>query len=84
MGNAQEAIEEYEAKTADVRKMDIDKTTEPNTYRTVRLIVDHLYQDSTDVWYLAQWKDGHQQWVKPPERYCFEWIKKLEEYWNNQ
>ncbi|SJL01350.1 uncharacterized protein ARMOST_04670 [Armillaria ostoyae] len=51
MGNAQEAIEEYEAQQASW--MDIAKIATPSS-RALAMILDHDYKDNSDVFYLAQ------------------------------
>ncbi len=54
MGNTQEAIAEYEARKADVRKMDIAKIATPDTYKAIAMILEHNYSDSGDIRYLVQ------------------------------
>ncbi len=83
MGNAQEAIEEYEEQMHNARRVDITKIV-PQTYKNVTMILDHEYSENGDVRYLTQWQDGLQKWVKTLENYCFEWTKLLKEYWANQ
>ncbi len=84
MGNAQEAIEEYEERMNSIRRLDTTKIV-TRTYRNVAMILDHKYTDKGDVGYLAQWPDGSQKWIKPPEAYCFEWLDLVKTYWaNNQ
>ncbi len=73
MGNAQEAIEEYEERTNSVRRLDATEIV-TRTYRNIAMILDHKYNDHGDVGYLGQWPDGSQKWVVPPKAYCFEWL----------
>ncbi len=85
MGNAQEAIKEYKAKVADVRKMDVaTETMTTGTHQNASMILDHEYLNNGTAQYLAQWKDGSQLWIYDSSKYCFEWIKLLKQYWDNQ
>ncbi len=83
MGNAQEAIEEYEERTSNARRMDIAKII-TLTDKTITMILDHEYLDNGDVKYLIQRHDGLQKWIKPQAEYCFTWVELLKEYWANQ
>ncbi len=84
MGNAQEAIEDYENRNDSARRLDATKIATTLTDKTITLILDHEYSDNGDCKYLAQWHDGLQKWIKPPQEYCFEWLKLVKEYWANQ
>ncbi len=83
MGNAQEAIEEYKARTSDARRLDA-APSKTDTYDNATMILEHKYLDNGNIWYLAQWKDGHQRWVQPPQNYWYRWMKILKQYWQNQ
>ncbi len=53
MGNAQEAIEEYENWNSHTRRIDMAKII-PQTYKNVTMILDHEYSETGDIQYLAQ------------------------------
>ncbi len=57
MGHAQEAIEEYETRTSDIRRLDDTKNETP-TKSIVTMILDHKYSDNSEVKYLCQSDDG--------------------------
>ncbi len=59
MGNAQEAIEEYEERINSVRRLDAIKIV-TRTHQNATMILDHEYQDDKTTRYLAQWDDGSQ------------------------
>ncbi len=80
MGNAQEAIEEYEAKKADVRKMDVNKTVTPHENKHISMILDFKYKDHS-CFYLAQRIDGKQKWVRDPDPEI--WKDHIYAYWNS-
>ncbi len=84
MGNAQEAIEEYEARNANVRTMDVQKTVTIRMHQNVTMILDHEYLDDEHAHYHAQWEDRSQLWIKDSSQYCFEWIELLKQYWETQ
>ncbi len=83
MGNAQEAIEEYEERTSSVRRLDAIKIV-TRTHQNATMILDHEYQNNKTARYLAQWDDGSQQWIQDSRSYCFEWTQLLKQYWENQ
>ncbi len=80
MGNAQEAIEEYEKRTSNVRRMDVTQIITPNENKRVTMILDFKYEDRTCC-YLAQQLDGKQRWVRDPDMNI--WGPLIEEYWNS-
>ncbi len=84
MGNAQEAIEEYEKRTNSVRRLDANKIVTTKTHQNATMILDHDYQNDRTARYLAQWRDGSQVWVHDTKKYCFEWTQLLKQYWENQ
>ncbi len=59
MGNAQEAIEEYEERTNSVRRLDTIKIV-TRTHQNATMILAHEYQNDKTARYLAQWDDGSQ------------------------
>ncbi len=83
MGNAQEAIEEYEERMNSVRRLDATKII-TKTHQNAMMILDHDYQHDGTARYLTQWNDGSQLWVKDSRKYCFEWTEILKQYWENQ
>ncbi len=54
MGNAQEAIEDYENRNDSARRLDAIKTVTTLTDKTITVILDHEYSDNGDCKYLAQ------------------------------
>ncbi len=84
MGNTQEAIEEYKERMNSVRRLDATKIVTTKTHQNATMILDHDYQNDGTTHYLTQWKDGSQLWVQDSRKYCFEWKKILEQYWENQ
>ncbi len=62
MGNAQEAMKEYEQRTSEVRRMDPAKITTPHENKCITMILDFKYEDRA-CHYLAQRLDGKQKWV---------------------
>ncbi len=60
MGNAQEAIDEYEERTNSVRRLDATKIVTRN-HQNATMILDHEYQNNGTTRYLAQWDDGSQR-----------------------
>ncbi len=48
MGNAQEAIEEYEERTCHARRVDVAKIVTPNN-KIVTMILNHEYLDNGDI-----------------------------------
>ncbi len=53
MGNAQEAIEEYEQRTHDARRVDIAKTVTPDENKCVTMVLNFKYEDKS-CFYLVQ------------------------------
>ncbi len=84
MGNAQEAIEDYENRNDSARRLNATKIVTTLTNKTVTMILDHEYSDNGDCKYLVQRHDGLQKWVKPPTEYSFEWLELVKQYWANQ
>ncbi len=80
MGNAQEAIEEYEQRMSDARRVDIAKIVTPDKNKCVTMILNFKYEDHACC-YLAQWLDGKQKWVRDPDIDI--WGPLIEEYWNS-
>ncbi|SJL02762.1 uncharacterized protein ARMOST_06098 [Armillaria ostoyae] len=77
MGNAQEAIAEYEEKTRSNERVSVVKIA---TSSPLEMILDHSY-DGEDVSYLCQRQNGTQKWVMNPDARFKDFI---DEYWNNQ
>ncbi|SJL08520.1 uncharacterized protein ARMOST_11884 [Armillaria ostoyae] len=77
MGNAQEAIAEYEAKMGSNERVSVVKIA---TKSPLEMILDHSY-DGEDISYLCQRQDGTQKWVMNPDARFKDFI---DEYWNNQ
>ncbi len=84
MGNAQEAIEEYEQRTRNARRVDITKIVTPKTRSIITMILNHEYSDDGEVKYLCQSNDGQQKWKKDLKEYNFYWVKLTKDYWTNQ
>ncbi len=83
MGNAQEAIKEYEARTSDARRLDATKIVTP-AKSIVTMILDHEYDDDSKVKYLCQADNGRQKWKRDPKEYNFYWVKLIKAYWDSQ
>ncbi|SJL14660.1 uncharacterized protein ARMOST_18125 [Armillaria ostoyae] len=81
MGNAQEAIAEYETKMGSNERVSIVKIATPSD-RDITMILNHVYESNGDVAYLAQRRDGTQTWVINPDETV--WKKFLDEYWASQ
>ncbi len=81
MGNAQEAIEEYEERVGHACRVQSKIVTPSRSIIT--MILDHEYSNYGKVKYLCQADDGHQKWKKPPEEYNFYWLELVKEYWKN-
>ncbi len=77
MGNAQEAIEEYEHRVSSARRLD-------TTDKRVVEFLDHEYADNGDCSYLARRQDGVQRWINPPKDHHPGWIELEEAYWARQ
>ncbi len=84
MGNAQEAIEDYENRNDSARRLDATEIVTMLTDKTITVILDHEYSDNGNCKYLVQCHDGLQKWIKPLQEYCFEWLELVKEYWANQ
>ncbi len=67
MGNAQEAIEEYEQRINNTRRLD-------TTDKRVVEFLEHEYSENGDCSYLARRQDGVQKWIKPPRHHNLGWI----------
>ncbi|SJL06853.1 uncharacterized protein ARMOST_10195 [Armillaria ostoyae] len=81
MGNAQEAIAEYEAKMGSNERVNVIKIATPSQ-RDITMVLNHVYESNGDVSYLAQRRDGTQTWVINPDTSV--WKEFLEEYWASQ
>ena len=66
MGNAQEAIKDYKKRTQAVQQVKI--ATNPD--QAMAMVLDHKYDEHSNVSYLAQRLDGTQRWVKNPSLVC--------------
>ncbi|SJL14415.1 uncharacterized protein ARMOST_17870 [Armillaria ostoyae] len=78
MGNAQEAITDYEAKTQSNERVAFVKIATSKS--PLAMVLNHHF-DGEDISYLCQRKDGTQKWVKNPDVTLFENF--LVEYWSN-
>ncbi|SJK99608.1 uncharacterized protein ARMOST_02916 [Armillaria ostoyae] len=78
MGNAQEAIAEYEAKMGSNERVSVVKIATSKS--PLAMVLNHHF-DGEDVSYLCQREDGTQKWVKNPDVTLFENF--LVEYWSN-
>ncbi|SJL04343.1 uncharacterized protein ARMOST_07709 [Armillaria ostoyae] len=78
MGNAQEAIAEYEAKTQSNERVAVVKIATSKS--PLAMVLNHHF-DGEDISYLCQREDGTQKWVKNPDVTLFENF--LVEYWSN-
>ncbi len=82
MGNAQEAIEEYENRDDSARRLD---APDPKPAKSpIVTILDHEYSDDGNVKYLCQAVDGRQKWKYGPKEYNFYWVKLTKDYWQSQ
>ncbi|SJL11310.1 uncharacterized protein ARMOST_14713 [Armillaria ostoyae] len=81
MGNAQEAIVEYEEKMGSNERVSIVKIATPSS-RDITMVLNHVYESNGDVSYLAQRRDGTQTWVINPDETL--WKEFLGEYWANE
>ncbi len=82
MGNAQEAIEEYENRIDSARRLDAPESKPAKS--PISMILDHEYSDDGEVKYLCQAVDGRQKWKVGPKGYNFYWDKLTESYWQSQ
>ncbi|SJL07261.1 uncharacterized protein ARMOST_10604 [Armillaria ostoyae] len=78
MGNAQEAIAEYEAKMGSNERVSVVKIATSKS--PLAMVLNHHF-DGEDISYLCQREDGTQKWVKNPDVTLFENF--LVEYWSN-
>ncbi|SJL00960.1 uncharacterized protein ARMOST_04273 [Armillaria ostoyae] len=78
MGNAQEAIIEYEAKMGSNERVSVVKIATSKS--PLAMVLNHHF-DGEDISYLCQREDGTQKWVKNPDVTLFENF--LVEYWSN-
>ncbi len=78
MGNAQEAIEDYENRTNSTRRLDATKTVTPQENKRVTMILNFKYEDQS-CFYLAQCQDGKQKWVKDLDPDI--WHDIIQDYW---
>ncbi len=78
MGNAQEAIEDYENQNNSARRLDAVETPDKN--KRVTMILDFKYENQS-CYYLAQRLDGKQKWVQDPDPE--QWHDLILEYWNS-
>ncbi|SJL01314.1 uncharacterized protein ARMOST_04634 [Armillaria ostoyae] len=78
MGNAQEAITEYEAKMGSNERVSVVKIATSKS--PLAMVLNHHF-DGEDISYLCQREDGTQKWVKNPDVTLFENF--LVEYWSN-
>ncbi|SJL13786.1 uncharacterized protein ARMOST_17234 [Armillaria ostoyae] len=78
MGNAQEAIADYEAKTQSNERVAVVKIATSKSPLT--MVLNHHF-DGEDISYLCQREDGTQKWVKNPDVTQFDNF--LVEYWSN-
>ncbi len=80
MGNAQEAIEDYEKKNANVRKMDAKEIVTLNERKHDPMILDFKHEDRACC-YLAQQTDGTQKWIRDPHMII--WGPLIDAYWSS-
>ncbi|SJL18406.1 uncharacterized protein ARMOST_21995 [Armillaria ostoyae] len=81
MGNAQEAIAEYEEKMGSNERVSVVKIATPSQ-RDITMVLNHVYESNGDVSYLAQRCDGTQIWVINPDTTI--WKEFLDAYWASQ
>ncbi|SJL16145.1 uncharacterized protein ARMOST_19664 [Armillaria ostoyae] len=81
MGNAQEAIAEYEERMGSNERVNVIKIATPSS-RDIMMVLNHVYESNGDVSYLAQRRDGTQTWVINPDEAI--WKEFLDEYWASQ
>ncbi|SJL03637.1 uncharacterized protein ARMOST_06994 [Armillaria ostoyae] len=80
MGNAKEAIADYEKKTQHNERMAVVKIA-TTSKSPLAMIVNHRFSPDGDVSYLAQREDGTQKWLLNPDVTTFD--NHLVEYWQN-
>ncbi len=73
MGNAQEAIEEYENRADSARRLDAADHDPKFPKSPISMILDHEYSDDGKVKYLCQAVDGRQKWKSGPKEYNLYW-----------
>ncbi len=78
MGNAQEAIEDYENHNDSTRRLDTTKSVTPQESKRVTMVLNFRYKDGS-CFYLAQREDGKQKWVKDPDPDV--WHNVIQDYW---
>ncbi|SJK98309.1 uncharacterized protein ARMOST_01574 [Armillaria ostoyae] len=78
MGNAQEAIADYEKKMGSNERVSVVKIATSKS--PLAMVLNHHF-DGEDISYLCQREDGTQKWVKNPDVTLFENF--LVEYWSN-
>ncbi|SJL18634.1 uncharacterized protein ARMOST_22231 [Armillaria ostoyae] len=85
MGNAEEAIADYEkkvtARNRTVARLHLGKIIMPKNCLPLAMIINHEYKDS-DFLHLTQRVDGTQKWIKNPNVSKFKDF--LDEYWASQ
>ena len=81
MGNAQEAIQDYEKKIQRHGRIEIVQAANQDPSKIVTMILDHEYDEQGNVSYKAQREDGYQRWIKNPDGDT--WKELIDDYWNN-
>ncbi|SJL00843.1 uncharacterized protein ARMOST_04157 [Armillaria ostoyae] len=79
MGNAKEAIAEYEEKAGSNERVNVVKIATSRS--PLAIILNHHFNEDGDVSYLAQREDGTQKWLRNPDVTKFDNF--LVEYWQN-
>ncbi len=82
MGNAQEAIKEYEGWVDHARRVHTKIVTPERSI--VTMILDHEYATDGQVKYLCQSDNGHQKWKIGLDEYNYYWVQLTKTYWANQ
>ncbi|SJL15407.1 uncharacterized protein ARMOST_18904 [Armillaria ostoyae] len=80
MGNAQEAIADYEEKMGSNERVSVVKIATPSK-SPLAIVLNHHFGEDGDVSYLAQREDGTQKWLLNPDVTKFNNF--LVEYWQN-
>ncbi|SJL18614.1 uncharacterized protein ARMOST_22211 [Armillaria ostoyae] len=82
MGNAKEAIADYEEKVArTVARLHLGQSATPKSRSPLAFFIDHAYKDGNFA-YLTQLEDESQRWTKNPNVTKFKTF--LDEYWASQ
>ena len=81
MGNAQEAIKDYEKKIQRHGRIEIIQAKSRDPAKAVTMILDHEYDEQGVISYKAQREDGYQRWIKNPD--VNTWQELINDYWNN-